>query len=428
MANEEEEIEEEDLDEYSIEDEEDIADMPPPPPPDDDEGVESELEDVKGYDKEELEKEIGREKQGEEEPKNEQEKILVEIQEERKRLEEERKKLSEEKKKKEEERKRKEEEVKKPHLEKVQSFAKERRKRKQLRHLRTNLFIGQYLLLIVFVIAVLFSEGVSADPLYLPIEHSIYIIAIILLAVKIERRVFRYLNIKYSGTIQRKALGTNHYTNVEMPETVLSTIFVVILLIPVTRGFISVLLDIIGRDGDVIPFSDNFVLFLGLIILTGLITSIVWVLFLQHYKVNIIGPDLKKIEEAFVIEDVFLISSSGLLIKHLSRALRPGIDDDILTGMLTAVKEFVKDSFRSSAEGELDELQYGELRILLEYGADVYLAVVIKGQESAQLRPEIRRTLKQITKRFGTLLKDWDGDLGKVKDVGPIMRALFDVV
>ncbi len=37
------------------------------------------------------------------------------------------------------------------------------------------------------------------------------------------------------------------------------------------------------------------------------------------------------------IEDVFLLHRSGVLIRHLSRRLKPHVDSDILTGMLRTV-------------------------------------------------------------------------------------------
>jgi len=51
----------------------------------------------------------------------------------------------------------------------------------------------------------------------------------------------------------------------------------------------------------------------------------------------IIGP---------MIEDVFLMYRDGRLIAHNTRRLRPDVDGDILSGMLTAVTAFVKDSGR----------------------------------------------------------------------------------
>src|SRR3989442_4960730 len=51
------------------------------------------------------------------------------------------------------------------------------------------------------------------------------------------------------------------------------------------------------------------------------------------------------------IEDIFLLHRSGLLLKHYTRRLRPNVDSDVLSGMLVAVHEFLKESFRG-AHGE----------------------------------------------------------------------------
>ena len=52
-------------------------------------------------------------------------------------------------------------------------------------------------------------------------------------------------------------------------------------------------------------------------------------------------------ESEAIVEDVFLLNhKDGLLIKHETRRLRPDVDTDILSGMLTAVQAFVKDALR----------------------------------------------------------------------------------
>ncbi|HLE45539.1 MAG TPA: hypothetical protein VI915_00910, partial [Thermoplasmata archaeon] len=51
-------------------------------------------------------------------------------------------------------------------------------------------------------------------------------------------------------------------------------------------------------------------------------------------------------ERGTLIEDIFLLHRSGLLLKHYTRRLRPNVDSDVLSGMLVAVQDFIKDSFR----------------------------------------------------------------------------------
>jgi hypothetical protein len=157
--------------------------------------------------------------------------------------------------------------------------------------------------------------------------------------------------------------------------------------------------------------------------------SIAWLIFLIRYRNKVIVPELEKIAEPFVIEDLFVITNSGLLLSHISKDSKPDVDEDILSSMLTAVKEFVKDSFGSSSEeGELDELQYGKTRIIIEYGKDVYLAAVVRGQESMEFRPGMKKILKQIHRKFGRVFDTWDGDMGQLRGIERLTHSLVESV
>lgn len=388
-----------------------------------------ELEDVAVYDAEELRKEI----EGVELPEEEKtpEMLLTEIQEEKRRLEGEKAKLLKEIeqkermiREKEEEKEEKEKPATKPKA--IESFAKERRKRKELERFRDYLFYGEYALLLVLVMALLYSEGISFNPVYLPIEGSIYLIILFFLIIKTEKFYFRFLNMKYSGTLQRKAIGVEHFKAIEFPPMMLAAFVVAILLIPITSNIIKIVIDMISFEGKYIPFSSGFTFYLAMLLFASLILSIAWLVFLLRYRDTVLAPELEKIAEPFVIEDLFVITNSGLLISHIARELKPDeVDEDILSSMLTAVKEFVKDSFRSSAEeGELDELQYGKLRIVIEYGKHVYLAAVVKGQEPVEFRPEMKRILKHIERKFGRVFDAWDGELSRLRGIENLTRPL----
>src|SRR5438445_74254 len=81
-----------------------------------------------------------------------------------------------------------------------------------------------------------------------------------------------------------------------------------------------------------------------------------------------------------ILEDVFLLNhKDGLLIKHETRRLRPDVDTDILSGMLTAVQAFVKDALRGDDLGELDEMTVGQMHILIGRGKWLVLAARIEG-------------------------------------------------
>lgn len=392
------------------------------------------LRDIKGYDAEELEKELSANGYLEGDIEKDPDEVLMEIREERQRLKEEREQFLKEIVEKKREAKEATEEIAHQNnaqeipTEPVRSFARERRKRKELERIKTYLFGGEYVLVTIIIFALIYAEGIIWDPdndnYVFPLENAIYVIAVLFLVLKVERFYFRFLNMKYSGTLQRKMIGVEHFTGLEWFPIFLGACIGAVFIIPFTGQVIDIIVNLLTRDRDVIPLSDGFVFNLGLLILGTAILSIVWILFLRSYKSKVLEPEMRKIAEPFTVEDAFLITNSGLLIRHLTRELKPGVDDDILTGMLTAVKDFVKDSFRANEEGELDELQYGRLRILIEYGKDVYLALVIRGQESVHLRPEMKRAVRHVQRRYGRVFESWDGNLGKVKGIEGLIQPL----
>src|SRR2546422_8678465 len=70
-----------------------------------------------------------------------------------------------------------------------------------------------------------------------------------------------------------------------------------------------------------------------------------------------------------ILEDVFLLNhKDGLLIKHETRRLRPDVDTDILSGMLTAVQAFVKDAPRGDDYADLNEMTGAHMHILIGRG------------------------------------------------------------
>ncbi len=58
-----------------------------------------------------------------------------------------------------------------------------------------------------------------------------------------------------------------------------------------------------------------------------------------------------------VIDDVFLLYNDGILIKHETRRLKPDVDTDILSGMLTAALAAVEEVDATQAIVQLQTQQ-----------------------------------------------------------------------
>lgn len=131
-------------------------------------------------------------------------------------------------------------------------------------------------------------------------------------------------------------------------------------------------------------------------------------------------------ESQAIVEDLFLLSHrDGLLIKHETRRLRPDVDTDILTGMLTAVQAFVKDALRGDEYGELSEMTVGSMHILIGRGKWLVLAARIEGDGSASWTGQIERCVKDMEDHHWDQLEDWNGDMSIARVLTPYLKKLI---
>jgi len=134
---------------------------------------------------------------------------------------------------------------------------------------------------------------------------------------------------------------------------------------------------------------------------------------------------VSKTKEA-IIEDLFLLyHRDGLLIKHETRRLRPDVDMDILSGMLTAVQAFVKDALRGDDSAELNEMTVGQMHIIIGRGKWLVLAARIEGDGTETWTGQIERCIKDMEDHHWDQLEDWDGEMGIARVLAPYLKKLI---
>jgi hypothetical protein len=131
------------------------------------------------------------------------------------------------------------------------------------------------------------------------------------------------------------------------------------------------------------------------------------------------------VPEETVIDEVFLMYTDGRLIKHFTRRLRPDMDEDILSSMLVAVQDFIKDSFKDS-EAALDQMTFGRFQVLLGRGQHIILATLIQGEDTAHFKPQVQQCVKDIEEKFGDILTDWDGEVSSLQGASKYVMDLID--
>ncbi len=126
------------------------------------------------------------------------------------------------------------------------------------------------------------------------------------------------------------------------------------------------------------------------------------------------------------VTQVFLIHRrTGLLLAQMMRPEeeQQHRDGDMVSGMLTAVQDFVHDSFNVRAEDMLEVIRVGDLSVLIEQGPHAILAgIVSQSFEPQALRDTFRRALMQIHTEFAMELEHFNGDVSRFEPVCPILE------
>lgn len=128
----------------------------------------------------------------------------------------------------------------------------------------------------------------------------------------------------------------------------------------------------------------------------------------------------------FRVAEVFLIHrETGLLLRHLSQTVSDQADLEIIGAMLTAIRDFAADAFGRGAEGELDAIEHGEHRILIEAAEHAYLAVVADGVEPSGFRAVMRERLIEIEHAHAATLRHYDGNAQSFAAADQPLRSLM---
>lgn len=112
------------------------------------------------------------------------------------------------------------------------------------------------------------------------------------------------------------------------------------------------------------------------------------------------------------VEQVFLIhSQTGIVLNHVTADyIQNAQDADLVSGTLTAIQDFIKDSFGASGGDDVETFQLGDLTILAERGPRAVLACAIRGTVATEVREEMQKTLERIHRDRGSHLENFEGD------------------
>ncbi len=113
----------------------------------------------------------------------------------------------------------------------------------------------------------------------------------------------------------------------------------------------------------------------------------------------------------FRVEQLFLIHrDTGLLLHHVASDTAVIHDQQLVSGMLTAIQAFVQDTFSTPRGQTLNTLEVGECRVLIEQGSQAILACVVRGTAPGYLRAQVQQTLGSIQLDYADAFDAFDGN------------------
>ncbi len=130
-----------------------------------------------------------------------------------------------------------------------------------------------------------------------------------------------------------------------------------------------------------------------------------------------------RVEQAFLIH-----AETGLLLEHVSAADLKVADADLISGMMSAIQDFVHDSFRPAEGGTLRTFSVGEHTVQVERGPRALLALVIRGQCPDEVLSKQQDTLETIHLEYASQLAEFNGDATPFASARPLLESCLETV
>ena len=119
----------------------------------------------------------------------------------------------------------------------------------------------------------------------------------------------------------------------------------------------------------------------------------------------------------YQVEQVFLIHrESSLLINHHTSANAIVKDPDMVSSMLTAVTDFVKDSFVVNQQQNVKSIKFGQLNLLFEAGPHAIIVAAVRGLIPSNLQVTLREQIEELHRLYGSKFENYDGNAEQFPD------------
>ncbi|GAA5142459.1 OmpA family protein [Thalassotalea piscium] len=126
------------------------------------------------------------------------------------------------------------------------------------------------------------------------------------------------------------------------------------------------------------------------------------------------------------VEHVFLIHhETGLLLNSVSFDNHDNSNADVISSMLSAINDFIGDSFSQSPEGMKEQLQTvttESFTLLLKPGPNAILVAAVTGNPPQSLSHQLQITIESLHTIYANELSEFDGDNSSFDNADNLLR------
>jgi hypothetical protein len=128
----------------------------------------------------------------------------------------------------------------------------------------------------------------------------------------------------------------------------------------------------------------------------------------------------------YSIKAALLMYEDGTLVGAKSRPDETVIDQDLFGATLDVIQNFMRTSFPILRGKSLSSISHGNYTLVVERGHRIYLTVVLEGEETDQLRRQMRDLLLDFEGQNRTVLERWRGIPAEAQGTEEMLSSLFE--
>ncbi len=145
----------------------------------------------------------------------------------------------------------------------------------------------------------------------------------------------------------------------------------------------------------------------------------VWPTALAIVALSLVGLVYWRASRRYIMEDLFVVKRDGKVMVHKTIRTRPDRDEDMFSGMMTAIHAFAEDTFREEG-GTLKSFESEDKRVVLEAAKSFYAAAIFAGKEPKWALKSLEEFVQDVETMYGAEIESWSGimdELGTLPDM-----------